>query len=97
MIPLLTLGGLYLWTMQGESAEVCAKRAEGAITCYLDLLRPLVGRGDYERAASLCLRVRDPECYRAFGYLVPYPSLCYRLYTAGRGAVAICHLPNVER
>ena len=91
ILPFLLLGGVYLGQKTKNPAQACASKVEGALPCYQKVLLPLVAKGDYARAASLCLSVRDPECYWAFGSSVPKRSLCSYLRSEGWGAVYLCY------
>lgn len=89
---LLLLGGSYLWwSRPRDPVLACGYKVVGALSCYGEVLRPLIGKGEYAQAASLCLSIGDPECYRAFGVSVPNLSLCSLLRPGGLGAVHLCY------
>lgn len=96
LLPLLLLGGVYLWREAKDPVQACASKAEGAFACYWDVLLPLVEKGDYGKAASLCLKAKDPECYRAYGASVPDRSLCSYLRLEGSGAMILCYYHGVR-
>lgn len=88
---LLALGAGWLWYRESRSLEACLQgKWEDPVTCYTSALVPFIEKGEYQRAASLCLKEADPACYRAFGSLVPDRSLCSLLERGGRAALYLC-------